>query len=255
MRVGSRSRVSLREAASPASPLPVAPARTIRAHRRGVAWARAPSDRGAARGCPRHAVAHAAAASRMGARAVGSEEPRGSRPDLAFRAPARRRRRSRAPADCGTRTASPRGLATREWATLNFWGLDGFEVVCFEPKTRPRILSVATLTERSKRPTINCMEINTNPHDRSFGLRLVISSDGYPPLRGDEVMGPVDAEEAICFGLLRENDSLSVERAKELAAELIRNGRSLHIVASANGRQRHYFGRDPFRRPKFIGCA
>jgi hypothetical protein len=68
-------------------------------------------------------------------------------------------------------------------------------------------------------------------------------------------MNPIDAEEAICFGLLRENDSLSRERAKELAAELIRDGRNLHIVASANGRQRRCFGRDPFRRPTYIGCC
>jgi hypothetical protein len=99
------------------------------------------------------------------------------------------------------------------------------------------------------------MEINTNPHDRSYGIRLAFSFDGYPPLRGDEAMSAVDAEEAICFGLLRENDSLSVERAKKLAADLIRDGRSLHIVASESGRQRHYFGPDPFRRPKYLGCC
>jgi hypothetical protein len=96
---------------------------------------------------------------------------------------------------------------------------------------------------------VHCMEINTNPHDRSYGLRLAFSRDGYPELAGDEAMDRVDAEEAVCFGLLRENDSLSTEQAKLLAADFIRNGRSLHIVVSANRRQRHYYRGYPF-----LGC-
>jgi hypothetical protein len=98
------------------------------------------------------------------------------------------------------------------------------------------------------------MDVVENPERSKF---LLFDTDGYDYLPGDEAMNAVDAEEAICFELLRENDSLSRPVAKQLAADLIRNGRNLHIVISANGRQRHYLGGDPFlgRRPLSFCCC
>jgi hypothetical protein len=58
----------------------------------------------------------------------------------------------------------------------------------------------------------------------------VFYADGYTLTPGDEGLSVVEAEEAAQFGLLRENDSLSAERAKELAADWIRDARSLRLV-------------------------
>ena len=76
-------------------------------------------------------------------------------------------------------------------------------------------------------------------------LGLVADPSGYVHF-GDESITAVDAEEAVCMALLRENDSMPRERAQELAADFIRNGRSVHVVVIANGHRGHYFGRDPF---------
>jgi len=86
--------------------------------------------------------------------------------------------------------------------------------------------------------------------------RFLFDSDAYPHLLGDGLMGTLAAEEAICLALLQENDSLLAERAKQLAADLIRDGRNLHIVVSVNRRQRHYVGGDTVlgRRPLYFGC-
>ena len=96
------------------------------------------------------------------------------------------------------------------------------------------------------------MDVMENPERSRFRL---FQADGYSRCPGDEDMSTVEAEDTVQLGLLREKDSLSVERAKELAADWIRNARNLHIVVLANGSHSHYFGRDPFRRPKYLGCA
>jgi hypothetical protein len=87
------------------------------------------------------------------------------------------------------------------------------------------------------------VDVMENPARSNFRM---FDTDGYTDLLVDEEMSAVDAEEAIYFELLRENDLLSEPLAKQWAADFIRNGRRVHIVVSANGGQRHYFGDDPF---------
>lgn len=76
-------------------------------------------------------------------------------------------------------------------------------------------------------------------------LAPLFDPTGYVQV-GDQLIGAVDAEEAVCIALLRENDALSKERARELATDLIRSGRSVHVVVITNRLRGHYFGRDPF---------
>jgi hypothetical protein len=83
---------------------------------------------------------------------------------------------------------------------------------------------------------------------------LVVYTSGFGYLFGDQDMSTVDAEEAIYFELLRENDSLSREQAKQLAGDFIRRGRNIHIVGRGNGRQYHYHGGDPILGRQFVCC-
>jgi hypothetical protein len=83
---------------------------------------------------------------------------------------------------------------------------------------------------------------------------LIVYPSGYGYWLGDKDMSKDDAEEFIYRELLRENDSLSKDRAQLFAADFIRNGRNIHVVARGNRRQYHYHGGDPILGRKYICC-
>ena len=107
--------------------------------------------------------------------------------------------------------------------------------------------STAGLTPRivARYPVKNSMTLEPLDDETQQNERLEAILD---QALADEVIGPLDAEEAVCVALLRENESLSGPLAKQLAAEFIRNGRDIHVVVSAGGHQLHYAGGDPFDR-------
>jgi hypothetical protein len=75
-------------------------------------------------------------------------------------------------------------------------------------------------------------------------------------LCGWERMAAEDAKEFLSWLLQRENPSLSLRDAKELAATFICSARKVEVVAEdSGGQKRVYRGRDPFVPPRFLGCG